>query len=69
MQEQVVGGDKFGIHWGFEDVQVIAQRAKLEYKTEVPAFSTTQYPFAAAYDAPKPISTGETLVDAMQFSD
>ena len=64
-----VGGDKFGIHWGFEDVQVIAQRAKLEYKTEVPAFSMAQYPFAAPYDTPKSITTGETAPDSMQFSD
>ena len=50
-------------------MQVIAQRAKLEYKTEVPAFSMAQYPFAAPYDTPKPIATGDAAPDPMQFSD
>lgn len=44
-----VGGDKFGIHWSFEDVSVICQRAKLEHKTSVAAFSAQQFPFAAPY--------------------
>ena len=35
----------------------------------IPAFSMAQYPFAAPYDTPKPITTGETAPDAMQFSD
>jgi len=45
-----VGGDKFGIHWGFEDVAVICQRAKLESKTSVPAFANFTYDFAKAYE-------------------
>lgn len=34
-----VGGDKFGIHWSFEDVSVVCQRACLEAKSEVSAFN------------------------------
>ena len=45
-----VGGDKFGIHWSFEDVAVICQRAKLEMKTSVPCFGVTQYDFARPYE-------------------
>ena len=45
-----VGGDKFGIHWSFEDVAVVCQRAKREHKAEVPAFQGQDYSFAAAYD-------------------
>ena len=44
-----VGGDKFGIHWGFEDVCVVCQRAKLEVKTHVPVFSGHHFAFAAPY--------------------
>ena len=44
-----VGGDKFGIHWSFEDVSVICQRAKLEHKTAVAAFGAQQFSFAAPY--------------------
>ena len=44
-----VGGDKFGIHWSFEDVQVICQRHLLEVKTEVSVFNATDYTFAAQY--------------------
>ena len=35
-----VGGDKFGIHWGFQDVQVVCQRSSVEAKSEVSAFPT-----------------------------
>ena len=45
-----VGGDKFGIHWSFEDISVICQRAKLECKTAVPIFAATQYEFAQPYE-------------------
>ena len=44
-----VGGDKFGIHWAFEDVSVVCQRAKLEAKTEVSVFCAHQYSFAQPY--------------------
>ena len=37
----LVGGDKFGIHWSFQDVSVVCQRANLEQKTEVSAFMDT----------------------------
>ena len=43
-----VGGDKFGIQWSFEDVQVICQRASIPQKLDVPAFGFTQYDFAQA---------------------
>lgn len=47
-----VGGDKFGIHWSFEDVQIICQRHRLETKTEVSVFTNESYNFAAQYVAP-----------------
>ena len=47
-----VGGDKFGIHWSFEDISVICQRMKLEVKCNVPVFATQQYSFAQPYEDP-----------------
>ena len=47
-----VGGDKFGIHWSFEDVQVVCQRSRLAQKTEVAVFGTETYDFAMAYVDP-----------------
>ena len=44
-----VGGDKFGIHWAFNDVSVICQRANLEMKTEVTAFQGTEWDFSKPY--------------------
>ena len=44
-----VGGDKFGIHWSFEDVAVICQRAKLEHKDTVPAFASLNCSFSHPY--------------------
>jgi len=44
-----VGGDKFGIHWAFQDVQVICQRTHLESKSEVSAFQGGDYSFGRAY--------------------
>ena len=44
-----VGGDKFGVHWSFEDVSVVCQRAKLAQKSSVPAFCAHQYSFATPY--------------------
>jgi len=46
-----VGGDKFGVHWAFEDVQVVCQRAHTLQKTQVPAFNTHEYAFAKPYVA------------------
>lgn len=48
-----VGGDKFGIHWSFEDVQVVCQRGQLSQKTDVPAFTSMAYEFAAPYEMAK----------------
>ena len=59
-----VGGDKFGIHWSFEDVSVICQRSKLEIRNNVPVFGVTQYEFGSSYDTGSPNS----IVD-QQFSD
>ena len=44
-----VGGDKFGIHWSFQDVSVICQRANLERKTEVRAFMETDWAYSKPY--------------------
>jgi hypothetical protein len=50
-----VGGDKFGIHWAFEDVQVICQRMSLSSKADVPAFKAQTYDFAQPYIEPPPL--------------
>jgi len=47
-----VGGDKFGIHWSFEDVSVVCQRSRLAAKTAVPCFQCTEYDFAMPYTEP-----------------
>lgn len=44
-----VGGDKFGIHWSFQDVSVVCQRMNLEQKTEVSAFLDSNWAFAKPY--------------------
>ena len=44
-----VGGDKFGIHWGFQDVAVVCQRAHLEQKENVTAFQNVQWDYAKPY--------------------
>lgn len=47
-----VGGDKFGIHWAFEDVQVVCQRRCLAPRTEVSAFKSCDYEFAQPFEMP-----------------
>tara|TARA_B100000073_G_scaffold300289_1_gene266653 strand:- start:2231 stop:2917 length:687 start_codon:yes stop_codon:yes gene_type:complete len=44
-----VGGDKFGIHWSFQDVSVVCQRAHLEHTTEVTAFTNATWDFSKPY--------------------
>ena len=61
-----VGGDKFGIHWSFEDVQAVCQRSKLAQKSEVPAFNAVVYDFAAPYAAATPPGAMDL---SSQFSD
>ena len=61
-----VGGDKFGIHWSFEDVSVVCQRSKLEVRTSVPVFATAKYEFASTYD--DSVTTMEAT-ETTQFSD
>lgn len=61
-----VGGDKFGIHWSFEDVSVICQRAKLEHKTAVAAFGVQSFSFAAPYTD---FSDPQVISDGGQFQD
>jgi hypothetical protein len=61
-----VGGDKFGIHWSFEDVQVICQRSKLAQRTDVPAFNCFS---ASNYDFAMPYMTPETPDFNAQFSE
>ena len=63
-----VGGDKFGIHWSFEDVQVVCQRSRLATKTEVPCFATNTYEFAAAYVDPFQVTAPQEPL-ASQFSE
>ena len=45
-----VGGDKFGIQWSFDAVSVICQRAKLDVKTQISAFTVQEYDFATSYE-------------------
>lgn len=47
-----VGGDKFGVHWGFSDVSVICQRMKQDFKTHICEFSNQSYDFAQDYSMP-----------------
>jgi len=61
-----VGGDKFGIHWSFDDVSSICQRSKLEHKTEVSAFQNTEYAFAQDYTMPAPQTFGMEVEPALQ---
>jgi hypothetical protein len=44
-----VGGDKFGIQWGFQDVQVVCQRACLPQAQDVAVFGLAQYDYAHPY--------------------
>jgi hypothetical protein len=46
-----VGGDKFGIQWSFEDVQVVCQRAKLMELTHCTAFGSSKHTYAQGYSA------------------
>mgnify|MGYP003133732350 CR=1 FL=1 len=66
-----VGGDKFGIHWAFEDVQVVCQRSRLAQKTSVPVFATNVYDFAMPYTEPftMPADTTMSTLAAEQFSE
>jgi hypothetical protein len=64
-----VGGDKFGIHWSFEDVQVVCQRSRLAQKTSVPSFQANTYEFAMPYTQPTSVvSCGGTDIES-QFSE
>ena len=38
-----VGGDKFGISWGFGEVAVVAQRAQIEMQSSVSAFANNEW--------------------------
>ena len=61
-----VGGDKFGIHWSFQDVSVVCQRANLEQKKEVTAFMETDWAFSKPYvDQVSEVSTYDATA---QFS-
>lgn len=63
-----VGGDKFGIHWSFEDISVVCQRSKLEVKVSVPVFAAQDYAFAQAYEDNSAVNMMED-VGSRQFSD
>ena len=64
-----VGGDKFGIHWSFEDVQIVCQRSNLAQKTNVPVFQANTYEFAKPYIEPV-VSTAQSAADfTAQFSE
>ena len=63
-----VGGDKFGIHWSFEDVQVVCQRSRLAPKTLVSFFNENTYDFAQPYCDTTPTMCEEADMTA-QFSE
>lgn len=44
-----VGGDKFGIHWSFQDVSVVCQRDNLQQKSEVAAFQGVDWAYGKPY--------------------
>lgn len=58
-----VGGDKFGIHWAMNSVQVVCQRAAVPSPTEILDFGAITYEFAKPYEGVK-----ETEVDPMELS-
>lgn len=62
-----VGGDKFGIHWSFQDVSVVCQRSNLEQKTEVSAFMGTDWAFAKPYVDTVSEVTSSTFNASEQF--
>ena len=64
-----VGGDKYGIHWSFEDIAVICQRAKLEEKSFVPIFAEKQYDFGHDYASPEAWGKHSPSTVEAQFSD
>ena len=49
-----VGGDKFGISWAFDSVQVICQRARLAKPTEIESFRQHNYEFGQPYEYEAP---------------
>ena len=64
-----VGGDKFGIHWSFDDVQIVCQRSRLAQKTEVPCFQANTYDFAMPYTAPTVAPACSSTDVQAQFSE
>lgn len=64
-----VGGDKFGIHWSFEDVQVVCQRSRLAQKTEVPGFQANTYAFSMPYTEPSLPAACNNVDHDAQFSE
>lgn len=64
-----VGGDKFGIHWSFEDVQVVCQRTRLAQKTEIRCFGAENYEFAAPYTTSEQQYDQSPADVSAQFSD
>jgi hypothetical protein len=61
-----VGGDKFGVHWSMEDVQVVCQRSRLAQKTTVPVFGVNTYEYAMPYSDTVDRGGG---FDTQQFSE
>ena len=61
-----VGGDKFGIHWSFEDVQIVCQRSQRALKTSVPVFAGNEYTFAMPYTEPVQV---QPTFETSQFSE
>ena len=59
-----VGGDKFGIQWGFEDVSVICQRSQRQPKTTVSSFTNFNYEFAKDYTVSDDLSAIDGAFEA-----
>jgi hypothetical protein len=62
-----VGGDKFGIQWCFEDVQVVCQRAKLMQVTHCNAFGSSTHACAQEYAMDEEETNFSTNVCDAQF--
>ena len=54
-----VGGNKFGIQWSFDDVQVVCQRAKLMEVSRCDAFGPSTHAFAQEYST----ATAQVFLD------
>lgn len=63
-----VGGDKFGIHWAMNSVQIVCQRAAVPAPTEIADFGAISYDYAKPYETAATSET-ESMDLSAQFPD